>query len=45
MNLSEIRKILSDHEIQLTRSLGQNFMHDQNQIEKEIISLKRQYEL
>lgn len=34
MNLSEIRKILSDHEIQLTRSLGQNFMHDQNQIEK-----------
>ncbi len=32
MTLSEIRQILSDHEIQLTRSLGQNFMHDQNQI-------------
>jgi len=34
MNLSQIRQILSDHEIQLTRSLGQNFMHDQNQIMK-----------
>jgi len=34
MNLSQIRQILSEHEIQLTRSLGQNFMHDQNQIEK-----------
>lgn len=32
MNLSQIRQILSDQEIQLTRSLGQNFMHDQNQI-------------
>lgn len=34
MNLSEIRQILSEQEIQLTRSLGQNFMHDQNQIAK-----------
>lgn len=34
MNLTEIRQILSEHEIQLTRSLGQNFMHDQNQILK-----------
>lgn len=34
MTLSEIREILSEHEIQLTRSLGQNFMHDQNQIRR-----------
>jgi 16S rRNA (adenine1518-N6/adenine1519-N6)-dimethyltransferase len=34
MTLSEIRKILSDQEIQLTRSLGQNFMHDGNQIRR-----------
>lgn len=34
MTLSEIRQILSEREIQLTRSLGQNFMHDQNQIQK-----------
>lgn len=34
MNLSQIRQILSEQEIQLTRSLGQNFMHDQNQILK-----------
>jgi 16S rRNA (adenine1518-N6/adenine1519-N6)-dimethyltransferase len=34
MTLTEIRQILSEHEIQLTRSLGQNFMHDQNQILK-----------
>ncbi len=32
MNLSEIRQVLSEKEIQLTRSLGQNFMHDRNQI-------------
>ncbi|MBG87220.1 MAG: ribosomal RNA small subunit methyltransferase A [Verrucomicrobiales bacterium] len=34
MKLSEIRNILSEQEIQLTRSLGQNFMHDGNQIRK-----------
>lgn len=34
MNLSEIKSILRSEGIQLTRSLGQNFMHDTNQIRK-----------
>ena len=32
MNLTEIRNILNDEDIMLTKSLGQTFMHDQNQL-------------
>ena len=32
MKLSEMRQILQDHGIQLTKSLGQNFLHDGNQL-------------
>ena len=34
MKLTEIRKILADHDIQLTKSLGQNFLHDANQLQR-----------
>ena len=34
MNLTEIRNILNDEDIMLTKSLGQTFMHDQNQLRK-----------
>src|SRR5688572_28882468 len=34
MKLSEIRQLLSDRGIQLTKSLGQNFLHDANQLAK-----------
>ncbi len=34
MTLSEIRQILSERGVQLTKSLGQNFLHDQNQLRK-----------
>jgi 16S rRNA (adenine1518-N6/adenine1519-N6)-dimethyltransferase len=34
MKLTEIRQILSDRNLQLTKSLGQNFLHDQNQIRR-----------
>lgn len=34
MKLSEMREILNGRGIQLTKSLGQNFLHDQNQINK-----------
>ncbi len=34
MKLSEMKKILSEGEIRLTKSLGQNFLHDQNQLQK-----------
>src|ERR1041384_1447245 len=34
MNLSEMRKILGVREIQLTKSLGQNFLHDGNQLRR-----------
>jgi len=34
MKLSEIRQILSSRELQLTKSLGQNFLHDENQLER-----------
>jgi 16S rRNA (adenine1518-N6/adenine1519-N6)-dimethyltransferase len=34
MKLSEMRAILAEHGIQLTRSLGQNFLHDANQLRR-----------
>lgn len=34
MTLTEMRQILSDRDIQLTKSLGQNFLHDTNQLRK-----------
>ena len=34
MNLSAIRNLLREEDILLTRSLGQTFMHDQNQLRK-----------
>jgi len=34
MTLSEMRQLLSERDIQLTRSLGQNFLHDRNQLER-----------
>ena len=34
MKLSEMREILARRDIQLTKSLGQNFLHDANQLQK-----------
>ena len=34
MKLSEIKQILSERELTLTKSLGQNFLHDQNQLRR-----------
>jgi 16S rRNA (adenine1518-N6/adenine1519-N6)-dimethyltransferase len=34
MNLSEMRELLRTRDIQLTRSLGQNFLHDHNQLRR-----------
>ena len=34
MKLSEMREVLTRHDIQLTKSLGQNFLHDANQLQK-----------
>jgi 16S rRNA (adenine1518-N6/adenine1519-N6)-dimethyltransferase len=34
MKLTEMREILDARDIQLTRSLGQNFLHDQNQLRR-----------
>jgi len=34
MKLSDMRQILDARGIQLTKSLGQNFLHDQNQLQK-----------
>jgi 16S rRNA (adenine1518-N6/adenine1519-N6)-dimethyltransferase len=34
MNLSEMRQILKERGIQLTKSLGQNFLHDGNQLRR-----------
>jgi 16S rRNA (adenine1518-N6/adenine1519-N6)-dimethyltransferase len=34
MKLSEMREILAAHGIQLTKSLGQNFLHDANQLRR-----------
>lgn len=34
MKFSDIRELLNKHGLQLTKSLGQNFLHDANQLEK-----------
>ena len=34
MKLSEMKQVLGDGNIQLTKSLGQNFLHDQNQLRR-----------
>ncbi|HVU07430.1 MAG TPA: rRNA adenine dimethyltransferase family protein [Verrucomicrobiae bacterium] len=34
MKLSDMREILTKRDIQLTKSLGQNFLHDENQLRK-----------
>src|SRR5450755_3387052 len=34
MNLTEMRSLLVKRDIQLTRSLGQNFLHDGNQLRR-----------
>lgn len=34
MNLSEMRQVLGERGIQLTKSLGQNFLHDGNQLRR-----------
>ena len=34
MNLSEMKQLLAREDIQLTRSLGQNFLHDGNQLRR-----------
>ncbi len=38
MTLSEMRRILAAGDIQLSKSLGQNFLHDQNQLQKIVTS-------
>jgi 16S rRNA (adenine1518-N6/adenine1519-N6)-dimethyltransferase len=40
MKLSEMRQLLDQRQIQLTKSLGQNFLHDQNILQK-IVALGR----
>jgi 16S rRNA (adenine1518-N6/adenine1519-N6)-dimethyltransferase len=34
MNLNEMKQVLAERSIQLTKSLGQNFLHDANQIRR-----------
>ena len=34
MKLSEMRELLAREDIQLTKSLGQNFLHDGNQLRR-----------
>jgi 16S rRNA (adenine1518-N6/adenine1519-N6)-dimethyltransferase len=34
MKLSEMKQVLAERDLQLTKSLGQNFLHDQNQLRR-----------
>jgi 16S rRNA (adenine1518-N6/adenine1519-N6)-dimethyltransferase len=34
MKLGEIKQLLAEHQLQLTKSLGQNFLHDGNQLRR-----------
>jgi 16S rRNA (adenine1518-N6/adenine1519-N6)-dimethyltransferase len=38
MKLNEMRQILDANGIQLTKSLGQNFLHDQNQLQRIVLA-------
>jgi 16S rRNA (adenine1518-N6/adenine1519-N6)-dimethyltransferase len=40
MKLTEIRELLTRHDIQLTKSLGQNFLHDAHQLERIVAAAK-----
>jgi 16S rRNA (adenine1518-N6/adenine1519-N6)-dimethyltransferase len=40
LKLSEIKQVLSEQDLKLSKSLGQNFLHDQNQIRR-IVSAAR----
>src|SRR5271170_3665543 len=40
MKLSEMREVLTRRDIQLTKSLGQNFLHDANQLQKIVEAAK-----
>ena len=47
MKLSEIKQVLEQNQIQLTKSLGQNFLHDANQLRKivETADLKKSHKV
>ena len=34
VKLSEMKSVLAEHDLKLTKSLGQNFLHDQNQLRR-----------
>jgi 16S rRNA (adenine1518-N6/adenine1519-N6)-dimethyltransferase len=38
MKLSDMKQLLAEHGIQLTKSLGQNFLHDANQLQRIVAS-------
>jgi 16S rRNA (adenine1518-N6/adenine1519-N6)-dimethyltransferase len=40
VRLSEIKQILSERQILLTKSLGQNFLHDGNQLRRIVDAAK-----
>ena len=42
MNLSEMRSVLDESGIQLTKSLGQNFLHDGNQLRRIVAAAELQ---
>ena len=42
MNLTEMKRVLAERELKLTRSLGQNFLHDQNQVRRIVTAAKLQ---
>ena len=44
MRLSEMRQVLAEHGIQLTKSLGQSFLHDANQLRR-IVALAELQEI
>ena len=42
MKLSEIKKVLVERDLKLTKSLGQNFLHDQNQLRRIVAAAELQ---
>ena len=42
MTLSEMKRVLAERELKLTRSLGQSFLHDQNQVRRIVAAAELQ---
>ena len=44
MKLTDMKQVLAAHNIQLSKSLGQNFLHDANQLRRIVAAAEEAYQ-